>query len=190
MITLNSVPQTSMDLLRLIIINQLGLDPSRVNVYDEKWKIPNDESLEIVLEYRSGKCIANRNNFISTGSTPTEVQDLNMLEQITVGVFSKNREATQRKEEVLMAILSSFAQGLQEQYAFKIARVGPITDLSALEGTAMLKRYDIDLAVYAWYTKTITPGYIASYTIQVIADIGGGKEISRTIVPQKLTAFT
>ncbi len=178
MIELQNVPQTSMDLLRLIIINQMGLAKDRVNIYDEKWKIPPDDDLFIVLEYRSGKCIANRNTFI--GEDETEVQDVNMLEHITVGVFSRNRTATQRKEEVLMAILSSYAQGLQEKYAFKIARAGSIEDLSALEGTAMLKRYDIDLTVFAWYTKTISPDYFSSYRLQVIVDTNGS-EITRNI---------
>ncbi len=178
MIELQDIPQTSMDLLRLILVNQMDLGKERVNVYDEKWKIPPDEELFIVLEYRSGKCIANRNTFV--GEDETEVQDVNMLEHITVGVFSRNRSATQRKEEVLMAILSSFAQGLQEKYAFKIARIGPIDDLSALEGTAMLKRYDIDLSVFAWYTKTINPDYFTSYRLKVIVDTNGS-EIIRNI---------
>ncbi len=173
MIEIQEVPQTSMDLLRLILVNQLGLNAQDVNIYDEKWKIPPTENLFIVLEYRSGECIANRNLFDATGGDPVEYQEINMLEQITVGVFSRDRSATQRKEEVLMAILSSYAQGIQEKYSFKIARVGNIADLSAVEGTAMLKRYDIDLSVYAWYSKNVTPGYIDNFTIQAIVDVGG-----------------
>ena len=176
MITLNGTPQTSMDLIRLILVNQMGLDPTKVNIYDEKWKIPPYDDLFIVVEYRNGKVIANRNTFV--GATQTEVQDLAMYEDIVVGVFSRNREATQRKEEVLMAILSSYAESLQEKYSFKIARAGMIEDLSALEGSAMLKRYDIGLKVYAWYEKIITPGFIQPpFTVKVIANDPGTGEI-------------
>jgi len=177
MISLQNIPQTSMDLLRLIIVNQMGLDPEKVNIYDEKWTIPPTEDLYIVLEYRSGKLIANRNTFVSTGGDPIEEQDINVLEQITIGVFSKDRSATQRKEEVFMALLSSYAQNLQEKYSFKISRIGPIVDLSTLEGVAMLKRYDIDISVFAWYEKTINPTYLDSFTIKVIDDLGNGKDI-------------
>ncbi len=126
MIAINSVPQTSMDLIRNIIVAQMCLKPERVNIYDEKWKIPTDEELFITIEYRNGKCISNRNIFISDGEPPTEEQNVNMLENITVGIFSRDRSATQRKEEVLMGIMSSYAQSLQEKFSFSIARIGNI----------------------------------------------------------------
>lgn len=184
MIEINNTPQTSMDLLRMILVDQMCLDPDRVNIYDEKWKIPSIDDLFIVLEYRRGKCIGNRNTFISTGGEPEEHQNLNMLEDITIGVFSRNRSATQRKEEVLLAIMSSYAQSLQEAYAFKIARAGIIQDLSELEGSAMLKRYDIEVRVFAWYKKIITPNYISPpYILKIYAnDPGDG--IIKTQVTQ------
>ncbi len=188
MISIDCVPQTSMDLLRTIIINQMGLKPEVVNIYDEKWKIPPTDELFIVLEYRSGKVIANRNIFVSDGEDPVENQEVNMLEQIVVGIFSRDRSATQRKEEVLMAILSSYAERQQEKYSFKIARVGPIVDLSAVEGVAMLKRYDIDLSVYAWYSKTISPEYIDSYNLRVTANVGNTTMKQNVI--QRLTPLT
>lgn len=189
MISINNCPQTTMDLIRLILVNQFNdISQERINIYDEKWQIPPDSSLFLTIEYRSGRCLSNRNNFIPA-TLPEDVvesQDVNMVEQIVVGIFSKDRTATQRKEEVLMAIMSSYAQQLQEKYAFKIARAGEIEDLSALEASAMLKRYDIVLSVYAWYNKTITPGYIGPpFTIKVIAnDRGDGEMI------QNVTQFT
>jgi hypothetical protein len=186
MISLNNIPQTSLDLIRLILINQIDIAPERVNIYDEKWVQPPNDDLFITLEFRNSRCLANRNTLITAGGTTVESQDVNMLENVTVGVFSKNRSAAQKKEEVLMAIGSSYAQQLMEKYAFKISRIGTIEDLSALEGSAMLKRYDVNLTVYAWYQKVITPGYIAPpYTIKVIAnDPGNGEMI------QNITQFT
>ncbi len=180
MISIDGVPQTTLDLLRTILINQMPMREDRVNIYDEKWKIPPDEEMFITLEYRNSKAISNRNTFVS-GSTPSEVQDVNMLENITIGIFSRNRSAMQRKEEVLMAVMSSYAQSLQEAYAFKVSRIGSIEDLSALEATAMLKRYDVNLTVYAWYQKVVTPGYIAPpFSVKVIAnDPGNGEMINQ-----------
>ena len=162
MINFNGVPQTSMDLIRLILVNQMSLQPDHVNIYDNKWIVPNYDEMFIVVEYRSGKNIGNNNRFINSPlfQEPIEVQTVNMLEKIVVGVFSRNDEAQLRKEEVLMSIFSSYAQLMQEEYAFKICRAADIEDLSTLEGAAMLKRYDIELSVYAWYSRTIKPGFI------------------------------
>lgn len=182
MMTLNNLPATSMDLIRLILINQMNMKPERVNIYDEKWIIPNHDELEITIEYRNGKMIANRNIFDASSGSPVEWQELNMLESIVVGVFSRNLEAQLRKEEVLMAVKSQYAQYLQEQYAFKIARAGQIQDLSVLEGPAMLKRYDIELSVYAWYERTLTVGaMIPPCNIKVIANDRGNGEIIELI---------
>lgn len=189
MIEIDSIPQTSMDLIRTILVNQMNMKSERVNIYDEKWKIPPIDELFIVLEYRTGKLIANRNIFSALeGGTPAESQEINVLEQITVGVFSRDRSATQKKEEVLMAILSSYSQQQQEKYAFRIARIGPITDLSAVEGVAMIKRYDIDLSVYAWYSKVIAPEYFDSYRLKVTANVGNTTMKQNVI--QKLTPLT
>lgn len=188
MIRLDGVPQTSMDLIRLILIEQMCMKPERVNIYDEKWIIPPYENLFITIEYRNGKTLGNNNYFVNetTESDPVECQVVNMLENIVVGVFSRNREATQRKEEVLMSIMSNYSQYIQESYGFKIARAGQIEDLSALEGTAMLKRYDIELSVYAWYKRLIVPGYIKPpFTLQVNVD--GGNGVIQRDVTQFLT---
>lgn len=176
MIKINDIPQTSMDLIRLIILDQIDIAPERVNIYGEKWIIPPGDDLFVTIEYVNGRCIANRNTFISTGGDPIEKQDLNMMENITVGVFSKNRSAAQRKEEIIMAMMSLYSQSLQEKYAFKIARNAPIQDLSFIEGSAMLKRYDINLVVFAWYQKIVSPNYIISpISLKVIAnDVGSG----------------
>lgn len=162
MISINGVPQTTMDLIRMILINQMNMQQDRVNIYDNKWVVPDIEDMFITVEYRSAKTLGNNTIFCNnaTANAPTEVQVINTLEKIVVGVFSRNDEAQLRKEEVLMAIHSSFSQLFQESYGFKIAKAADIEDLSILEGAAMLKRYDIELSVYAWYVKTVKPGYL------------------------------
>lgn len=189
MITLpgfNSIPATSMDLMRLILINQMALQPERVNVYDEKWVMPNIEDMFLTLEYRNATCISNNSQFINTSaspaSTPIEIQTVNMFEKIVVGVFSRTREAIRRKEEVLMAFSSSYAQLMQETWSFKVSRNASIEDLSVLEGNAMLRRFDIEFSVFAWYQKTISPNWIIPpYLIQVTANDAGTGIIKQTI---------
>ena len=185
MISIENVPQSSMDLIRLILINQMNLRQDRVSIYDEKWKIPPTDDMFITIEYRNGRTLGNNNYFINNAGdpAPSEVQVVNMLEKIVVGVFSRTREAMMRKEEVLMSIMSQYSQLFQESFGFKIARAGEIDDLSVLEGAAMLKRYDIELSVYAWYTRTVVPGYlIPPFTLQVIANDRGTGEIKQNVI--------
>jgi hypothetical protein len=171
-------PKNSLDLIRIICKEQLHLKDDHVSIYDQKWVIPDFDDMFLTIEYRNSRMIANRNIFDDSGSTPVEWQELNMLENIIVGVFSRTMEAFDRKEEVLMAIKSQFAQFLQEAYMFKIARAGEILDLSYLEGTAMLKRYDIELMVYTWYERKLTTNaMIPPCNIQVIANDKGSGEI-------------
>ena len=179
-------PKNSLDLIRMICKSQMNLQDDHVSIYDQKWVIPPYDDLFLVVEYRNGKTLMNRNYFDNSTGTPQEVQTVNMLENIVVGVFSRNNEALWRKEEVFMALASSYAQFIQEQYAFKIARCGTIQDLSSLEGTASLKRYDIEIQSYAWYEKIISPNYInPPFTLQVIAnDLGNGE------IKQNVTQFT
>ena len=176
MISIEGVPQTSMDLIRLILINQMRMAQDRVNIYDNKWIMPNTDDMFVTIEYRNGKTIGNNREFINQASfnEPIEIQTVNMFEKIVVGVFSRSNEAQYRKEEVLMAIESSYAELFQESCGFKIGHNPTIEDLSALEASAMLLRYDIELNIWAWYQRTIKPGYlIPPFNIMVTANDQG-----------------
>lgn len=181
MISINKVPQTSMDIIRLILINQMELKQDRVLIYDENLDLPNDPELFLTVEYRNSIMIANRNIFDTSGDVPIECQQVYMLESIVVGLLSRNLDAQLRKDEVAMAIKSQYAQLMQEQFSFRIGRSVKIDDLSALEATAMLKRYDVEIMVYAWYQKTVTPGYMIGNTLQIIANDRGIGEIKANV---------
>ena len=81
--------------------------------------------------------------------------------------MSQNREALERKEEVLMAINSMYSQGIQEKNSFKIFRNPSIEDLSALEGAAMLKRYELSVVVFSWYSKVKLADYYEKFSAEL-----------------------
>ena len=66
-----------------------------------------------------------------------------------------------------MAINSVYAQQIQEANSFKIARLSAIDDLSALEGAAMLYRFEISLVVFAWYRKSKSVEFYDEFTAEV-----------------------
>jgi hypothetical protein len=186
MISINGQQQTSMELLRIILLEEMCLKPDHVNLYDQKWVIPPLDDMFIVLEYRNGIPIGNNNYFDTScpDGIPREVQLVNKLEKIVVRVFSRTDEAMYRKDEVSMALMSQYSQFIQESYSFSIARIMPDIDLSELEGTAMLKRYDIEVSVYAWYKKIKKANYIVPpFNIQVTAEDAGSGDIQTPIFP-------
>lgn len=156
--------QLTIDFLRTIIVEELDLDERRVNVYNQKFIIPNDDGLFVTIGYKGAPhIISSRNSVVNVVGIPTEQQDLNTEEHLYISLFSRNLEALQRKEEAVMALYSIYSSQIQETNSFRIFRNAPISDLSFLEASAILYRFDIDLIIYAWYQKTKTSAFYDSY---------------------------
>lgn len=153
------------DILMKILVHEMDLDPGRIWVFNPEFKIPSDQGMFIVLECFPTKVISSR-NVLATSGAFTETQEMSTLEQINIMVFSKNFEAMQRKEEVIMAMVSTYAQQIQESNSIKINRIMPIQDLSMLEGGALLYRYDILVSLFAWYSKTKAVDYYDTFPVK------------------------
>jgi len=143
-------------LLRQILIEEMDLDDDKVMLYNQKWSIPPTDDLFVVVEFKHAKPFSSR-NFMDRNNN--EVQEVNMQEFYTIGIFSRSTEALFRKHEVIMALSSIFSQQLQETNSFKISRINPIVDLSMLESTALNYRFDVDIVVFSWYEKTKVADY-------------------------------
>jgi len=143
-------------LIRQILIEELTIPDDRVIVYNQKWTIPPTDDLFVVVEFKHAKPFSSR-NFMDASNR--EIQELNMQEFYTIGIFSRSTEALFRKHEVLMALGSIFSQQLQETNSFKISKINPIVDLSPLESTALIYRFDIDIVLFSWYEKTKVADY-------------------------------
>ena len=140
----------------------MGLSDERVNVWNQKFTLPTDDGLFIVLEYLAGKVYANipKNQFNADGSV-SEKNYIHVQERISIGVFSRSLVAMQQKELVVQALYSNLSIQLQEANGFRIARIAPIQNLSMIEPTANLYRFEIPVVCLAAY-ENILP--IASFT--------------------------
>ncbi len=170
--TTTNVDYLTLDLIRLILIEELGIDEDRVTIYNQKFIIPRNSGLFIYIEYKSSpKQISSRDKMIvdSLGNA-NENQDSNWLEDISIGVYSKNLEALQRKEEVAMALHSIYSQQLQETQGFKIFRNVNIVPINEIEGAARLYRFDIECKVLSWYNKVKVAQFFDSHTVEVIVN--------------------
>lgn len=145
---------TTLDLVREIVRQEMSLQDQQIWVYGQQLIIPPGKGLYVAVEYKYSKTYSNRNLTPVVDGSISEEQNLNAQEFITVQLFSRNFEALRRKEEAAMALKSVYAQQLQEKYAFRLSVNPQILDLSALEASAMLYRYDIPVVVLTAYQKT------------------------------------
>lgn len=160
---------TSLDLLRDIIQQEMSLPDNQIYIYAQPNIIPEDKKLYVVIEYKYARTYSSRNiNPSTTVSTLTQEQNINNQEFLTVQLFSRSFEALRRKEEVVMALKSFYAQQIQEKYSFKLSTTPQIIDLTSLEASAMLYRYDVPVVFLSAYQKIKTVSWFNSFNGQVI----------------------
>lgn len=160
--------QTALDFIWDIIHHEMSdVDQDRITIFNQQWKIPKDDGLYILISSKGSKVFANRTGFKIISSVPTEVNCINSQEIIAVEIMSRNQDAINRKEEILMALNSLYSQQVQEAKSFRIFRLGNIEQLSDLEGSAMLNRYEISVTVHAWFEKSKTASYYETFKTRV-----------------------
>jgi len=123
---------------------------SPVLIYNQKYDIPTLKGLYIVLLYMGNKAIGNNNYVEDTEGGMQETQELAMTSLIQIDVMSQNTEARTRKDEVVMALRSIYAQQKMDEYGMRIASI-PATwlDASDIEGTAILNRFVMTLTIFS-----------------------------------------
>lgn len=160
-----SEPGTRTILWHLGTILQAGmqLTTNQVWIYNQKRKIPPATGLWLVIDFLTGKPYGSKSKF--NPETNQEEQSVNMSALFTIDIFSRNTQALDRKEEVILAFGSTFAQQTQEKFSFKIGRIPQgFTNLSQVEGTAILYRFQITFQVSYSVEKKISADYYDAFT--------------------------
>lgn len=154
-----------------IIKTEMSLADDRVLIYNQKWNLPNDSDIFISLRSGPTKTFSNRNNYEDRESGFYEVQDINIQENIIIDIFSKDDTARTRKEEIIMALKSTYSQQNQEINSIKIAEIpNSFIDVSEAEASAMLNRYNITIRILSWRTKEKTVDYYDKYDYDVVTN--------------------
>jgi hypothetical protein len=155
-----------------------------VNIYNAKFAIPNDPYLFIGVEYKFSKIFASKSETFQDTDFE-EKQGLNTQEHYAIILFSRNLDAMRRKEEAVMALGSVYARQQGDTYGFRIARIAPIQDMSALEGAAILYRYEIDVVMLCRYEKVKTIDWYGTFAGEVT--IENGRDVTVEISPVQPT---
>jgi hypothetical protein len=162
--------------LRQILIHEMGIESERVNIFNQRIseELLEKEGIFIYLECLPSSVISNRSRYDidPVSGDFIEIQDLNMKDPVSIGIFSKNTDAFLKKDEVLLALNSHYSQQLQEAHSFRIFRNAPVEDLSHLEGAALLYRYDIPIIIFSWSQKKNTVGFYDKFSGRVKVNDG------------------
>lgn len=141
-------------LLADIITIFMGLDATRVIVSSENYNPPKDQGIYITIQTDPTDIMGVSQIF--NPATNSEESSLSAFQRLTVNITSRDRSALQRKEEVVMALTSNYAQQQMEKQQCRIFREGPILDLSFIEASKALHRYQIPVKITYVKTKTIS----------------------------------
>ena len=142
---------------------ELGLANDRVWIYNQKKNQPTDEKMFVVVSVLTCKPFANTSKFLPDGTT---VQSINMMATLSLNVKSRSTEALLRKEEVLMALASHYAQSQQEQNSFLIGKLPPgaqFVNLSEVDGAAIPYRFNISVNMQYFVKKVKAVPYLDQF---------------------------
>lgn len=136
------------DLICDIIQKELDLTQGRVFLYNQKIKQPVDNNLFVVIQVLNSKAFSNTNRPLASVSGLNAEASINMQTTLSIDIKSRGIDALYRKEEVLMALNSDYAQQQQMINAFYVAKTATnFVNLSELDGSAIPYRFNISVNI-------------------------------------------
>lgn len=150
-----------------IIRNYMALDSDQVFLWDQKFNIPKDSRLYVAVGIQSLKPfgVTNRFNF---GANQDD-QSVNMLARLDVNIMSRSLDAVKRKEEIVLALTSSYAQRQQTANSFYLSPLpGGFVNLSQEDGAAIPYRFAISVNLQYFFKKRKSSEYFDEFTLDPI----------------------
>lgn len=152
-----------------VIQHELGLANGRVYLWDQKIFQPKDYDLYVAVSMPSCRPFANVNRQAANGIDSEQFVSMQAL--VDVDIISRGPAARDRKEEVIMALNSTYAQQQQEVNGFYIGKLSPtggFINLSEVDGAAIPYRYRISVQMQYAATKTTAVSYFDNFSIPEI----------------------
>lgn len=146
-----------------IIQKEMGLADGQVYFYNQKINIPIDSRIYIAVGFLMLKPFGNDNRHVS-GVGLDSVQSINMQATLSVDILSRSTEALDRKEEVLLALNSDYAESQMELNSFYIARItSGFANLSQEDGAAIPYRFNLSVGLQYLVTKAKAVPYFDEF---------------------------
>lgn len=154
-----------------ILLNELGLKPDQVLLYNQKFDIPPDYRMYISLSVIGTKNFAGYPDYDPDPITEdlVETQIVNRQEMISILVYSRSDEARIRNWEIPAALVSAYSQQQQEANSIHIGTLPiSVNDVSEVEGTDRLNRYALTFMVLAAYKRQKPVEYFDQFSSAAI----------------------
>ena len=157
-----------------IVQTKLALPSGRVILYDQNFKLPEDDGLFVIVQYVSTDPYSITTRPIAAPVETREMEEeivMRTRETYTINIVSRDDTARIRKEEVLMAFSSAYASEQQELYEFSIARISnSFVDISEVEGSSKIRRFAINVVVLAWYLQQNSVDFYDDFSEEILTD--------------------
>lgn len=153
-----------------IIQKELGLTQDRVYLWDQKLMQPTDSALYVAVSMPSPRPFGNSRTQSSDGVS--SVQSVNMYAVVDIDIISRGPAARDRKEEVILALNSVYAQQQMNANSFNVGTLSTaFVNLNELDGAAIPYRYRISVGMQYTVSKVkATPFYDSNFTPTVIVN--------------------
>lgn len=152
-----------------IISNQMSLSQGQVYLWNQKINIPIDSRLYIAVGILSCKPFGNSNTLDTNGNS---ILSVNMQAMLSLDILSRGPDARDRKEEIILALQSNYAQSQQELNSFYIGKLSTnFVNLSEIDGAAIPYRFNLSIPIQYFITKTQAIQYYNTFpTSQVVTN--------------------
>lgn len=144
-----------------IIANQMELEPERVVIYDQRWEPPRDHGIYVVVSVVSESPFGLSRRLAPV--TEVDVIRITMLTEYSIDVVSRGDDALTRNWEVAAALRSTYAIQQSEFAGVRIFRPSESRDISFVEGSAPLHRFQIKVSIVSVREKRPTTLFIDKY---------------------------
>lgn len=151
-------------LLAHIIQIEMGLQENQVQLYQQKYKVPNDERIYVAVGMLTAKAIASKKEYVDIETGLNEVVTTNWRCNAWIEIYSSTNLAFLRKEEVAAAIGSTYSEQIQEANNFKIGKLpGQFNNVSSEQGPGIPYRFNITVPLLYTVSKTKPVPYFDNY---------------------------
>lgn len=127
-----------------VIQRGMGLDSTRIWIWDQKIFLPTDFGLFVTVAEMEPKVVANVNSSPTGGATQN--QYVTFISRIEVNLISRDTSARLRKGQFIASLNTAYAEQQQKSNSFQISKIPKsLTNVSVQDGAAIPYRYS------AWF---------------------------------------
>lgn len=166
-LTLPILVANPLELVCDIIKTEMDIDDDHIYLWDQKIMQPKDSDLYIAVGIESCKAFGNTNRQVGSDEDFESQASVNMLATLSIDLISRGPDARDRKEEVLLALNSNYAQNQMAGNSFYVAPLpagAKFVNLSELDGAAIPYRFRISVQMQYFYTKTKSVPYYDEFS--------------------------